>query len=105
MNTSDPLLARLKTFFVGTRVAKFQPRVRLSPFIADWFMSAKVPETLAPKKRLRKDNIGLREVTSSGYSSEQPRSEIQLYQKLTCIHSLLVVMADDVDEIKTSNVC
>ena len=57
---------------------------------------------------LRKDNIGLREVTSSGYSSEQPRSEIRLYRKLTCIHSLLVVMADDVGEIKlikTSNVC
>ena len=36
-----------------------------------------------------------------GYSSEQPR----LYRKLTCIHSLSVVMADDVGEIKTSNVC
>ena len=55
--------------------------------------------------RLRKDNIGLREVTSSGYSSEQPRTEIRLYRKLTCIHSLSVVMADDVGEIKTSNVC
>ena len=54
---------------------------------------------------LRKDNIGLREVTSSGYSSEQPRTEIRLYRKLTCIHSLSVVMADDVGEIKTSNVC
>ena len=29
---------------------------------------------------LRKDNIGLREVTSSGYSSEQPRTEIRLYR-------------------------
>ena len=58
-------------------------------------------------KRLRKDNIGLREVTSSGYSSEQPRTEIRLYRKLTCIHSLSV-MADDVGEIKTIktlNVC
>ena len=56
------------------------------------------------RNRLRKDNIGLREVTSSGYSSEQPRSEIRLYRKLTCIHSPLVVMADDVGEIKTLNV-
>ena len=55
--------------------------------------------------RLRKDNIGLREVTSPGYSSEQSRSEIRLYRKLTCIHSLSVVMAYDVGEIKTSNVC
>ena len=61
-------------------------------------------ECLACLSGLRKDNIGLREVTSSGYSSEQPRSEIRLYRKLTCIHSLLVVMADNVGEIKTSNV-
>ena len=40
-----------------------------------------------------------------GYSSGQPRTEIRLYRKLTCIHSLSVVMADDVGEIKTANVC
>ena len=56
-------------------------------------------------EKITSDNISLREVTSSGDSSEQPRSEIRLYRKLTCIHSLLVVMADDVGEIKTSNVC
>ena len=39
------------------------------------------------KGRLRKDNIGLREVTSSGYSSEQPRTEIRLYRKID-LHSL-----------------
>ena len=55
--------------------------------------------------RLRKDNIGLREVTSTDYSSVLPRSEIRLYRKLISIHSLLVVMADDVGEIKTLNVC
>ena len=68
----------------------------------------RVAELLAVQsslERLRKDNIGLMEVTSSGYSSEQPRTEIRLYRKLTCIHSLSVVMADDVGEIKTSNVC
>ena len=54
---------------------------------------------------LGKDNIGLRVVPSSGYSSEQPRSKIRLYRKLTCIHSLLVLMAENVGEIKTSNVC
>ena len=42
---------------------------------------------------LRKDNIGLREVTSSDYSSVLPRSEIRLYRKLISIHSLSVAMA------------